>query len=562
MDEWRHIPSKLNVADEATKWGSGPNFEPSCRWFQGPAFLSDPETQWPKESKNIPLETREELREVVLHHSSVVVGIIDVERFSNWNRLLRAMAYVFKVASLAKKVNRDSGTGLSRDELMKAEVTLWREAQTQAYLNEVECLRKRAALGKSSSLYPLIPFLDESNVIRVGGRIGAAPLVPYSAKYPIILPKAHRITMLIIDSYHRKFLHANTETVCNEIKQQFYIQSLRTLVRKVSRSCQMCKIRKAVPTPPLMSPLPEVRLTPFTRPFTYVGVDYFGPLEVTVGRSVVKRWVCLFTCLTIRAVHLEVCHSLSTNSCVMAFRRFVARRGAPLEVYSDNGTNFVGASRQLSDELLIRIRKINENCASTFTNAHTKWYFNVPAAPHMGGPWERMVRSVEVAMKAITESSRHPSDEVLETILTNGIKQPVTSPVDGTGALRDSWKLAQHMVDGFWRRWIHEYLPMLTRRTKWFERVKPLEPGDVVIVVDENTRNRWERGRILETFPDKDGQVRRARIQTARGVFSRPAVKLAVLDVARPRSRTEGISETEVDHGSEGVTDPTVHRDV
>ncbi|XP_055621432.1 uncharacterized protein LOC129765301 [Toxorhynchites rutilus septentrionalis] len=268
MDEWRHIPKKLNVADDATKWGSGPNFNPSCRWFQGPTFLNESEEHWPKESKGTLHETTEELREVVLHHSDIAEAVIDVERFSNWHRLLRTMAYVFKVASVGKKIIRDDSTYLSKDELIKAEGALLRQAQTQAYSSEIECLQKRMALVKSSSLYPLVPFLDEAGIIRVSGRTEGASLIPYSARYPIVLPKTHRVTMLIVDSYHKKFLHANGETVCNEIRQKFFIQSLRSLVWKVSRSCQLCMIRKAVPAPPLMSPLPKVRLTPFIRPFT------------------------------------------------------------------------------------------------------------------------------------------------------------------------------------------------------------------------------------------------------------------------------------------------------
>ncbi|XP_062714717.1 uncharacterized protein LOC134291231 [Aedes albopictus] len=336
-----------------------------------------------------------------------------------------------------------------------------------------------------------------------------------------------------------------------------------------------------------MAPLPKVRLTPFIRPFTFVGVDYMGPFLVKIGRSSVKRWICLFTCLTIRAIHLELVHSLSTASCIMAFRRFVARRGAPSEVFSDNGTNFVGANRQLAEEKR-KLDKINEGCASTFTNAQTQWHFNVPVAPHMGGPWERMVRSVKVAMRAISDNPRHPSDEVIETIMleaeaivnsrpltyvpledvhqdaltpnhflmygSTGIKQPTTKPDCDGNVLRDSYKLTQRIVDGFWSRWTREYLPMLTRRTKWFEPTKPLEPGDLVVVVDENSRNSWERGRILETYPDKSGQVRRAKIQTSRGVFSRPAVKLAVLDVAVQDKNLEDVPrESEVVHGAGNV---------
>lgn len=311
----------------------------------------------------------------------------------------------------------------------------------------------------------------------------------------------------------------------------------------------------------MMAPLPTVRLTPHVRPFCYTGVDYFGPLLVKQGRSLAKRWVALFTCLTTRAVHLEIVHSLSTQSCVMAIRRFGSRRGFPTDFYSDYGTCFRGASRLLTDQ----IEAIHEDCAATFTNTKTSWHFNPPSAPHMGGSWERMVRSVKKAMEAIAEYPRHPSDEVLETVVLEAeaivnsrpltyvpldddqqealtpnhfliygsscVAQSRTSLVNEGIVLRDSWKLAQYLADEFWKRWVREYLPTLTRRTKWFEPVKPLEPGDLVIAVDENKRNGWIRGRVVDVLRGKDGQVRSAVVRTAEGMLKRPVVKLALLDV-------------------------------
>ncbi|XP_062713285.1 uncharacterized protein LOC134290231 [Aedes albopictus] len=574
VDEWRYVPSRENVADDATKWNGGPSFDPSCRWYQGPAFLQDPESQWPTERPGDTAEadvTTEEIRLVAVHRT--VVEVIDIERFSNFNRLLRATAYVHRAVAVWK--HSTSGTRslkvLNQSEFAKAEGTLWRQAQAQAYPEEVQLLEEGQSVAKGSSIRTLSPFLDEKGVLRVGGRIEQAPSISYEAKHPVVLPRSHRITYLVVLSFHQQFLHANTETVCNELRQRFYIPRMRTVVRSVCRSCQYCKIKKAAPVPPMMGPLPKVRLTPFIRPFTYVGVDYLGHFEVRVGRSIVKRWKCLFTCLTVRAVHLELAHSLSTKSCVMAFRRFVNRRGAPMEVFSDNGTNFVGASRQLTEEIQ-RIKAINEDCAATFTNARTQWHFNVPAAPHMGGPWERMVKSVKVAMAAVSDSPHHPSDEVLETIMleaegivnsrpltyvpleaadqealtpnhfllysSSGIKQPTA---DHLVSLRDSWSVVRNIVDEFWRRWVLEYLPMLTRRTKWFETVKPLEPGDLVVIIDDQTRN---------------------IVQTARGVFARPAVKLAVLDVASNDKKEDEVApETEVVHGAGDVTGNTVNRE-
>ncbi|XP_065072516.1 uncharacterized protein LOC135696907 [Ochlerotatus camptorhynchus] len=328
----------------------------------------------------------------------------------------------------------------------------------------------------------------------MGSRIGAAPFAPYEAKYPIILPKKYPITFLLTDSYHQP-----------------------KVLSSCFADCQRCKNSKALPRIPRMAPLPRARLTPFVKPFSYVGIDYFGPMLVKMGRSQVKRFIHLLD------HHMEVVHTLSAQSCIMVFRRFVARRGTPLEVYSNNGTCFVGANRQLKMEM----KKINENCTSTFTNARTKWIFNPPAAPHLGGLWDRMVRSVKTAMLTIGDGLRQPNEETFKTIVleaeavvnsrpltyialdsadqealtpnhfllygTQGENQPAVQPVDYCSALRNSWKLAQWMIDEFWRRWTREYLPVLARRSKWFEPVKPLQVGDIVIVVDDMTRNQWRK---------------------------------------------------------------------
>ncbi|XP_055590478.1 uncharacterized protein LOC129742585 [Uranotaenia lowii] len=305
-----------------------------------------------------------------------------------------------------------------------------------------------------------------------------------------------------------------------------------------------------------MAALPAARLQAFTRPFTYIGLDYFGPLTVRIGRSTVKRWVALFTCLTIRAIHLEVVHSLSTESCKMAIRRFIVCHGSPLEIYSDNGTNFVGANNEIKYSV--------KQLAECFTNANTKWIFNPPSAPHMGGSWERLVRSVKVAMAAM-QTSRNPDEETFATIVrdaqgvvnsrpltfipiesesqealtpnhfillsSNGVSQTPKPLSDDSSAHRNNWNLLNGMVDHFWRRWIREYLPTIARRTKWFSDVKPIEQGDLVIIVNEAERNGWMRGRILNFIEAKDGRRRQAVVQTAHGVLRRPVAKLARLDI-------------------------------
>ncbi|XP_055632443.1 uncharacterized protein LOC129772934 [Toxorhynchites rutilus septentrionalis] len=568
VDEWHHLKSKHNVADEATKWGSGPSFDPEGRWFQGPLFLSKSVESWPVSKGEIPPAT-EELRAVYTHHHSTFQPLIEVKRFSKWHRLLRSTAYVLRAIKRLKK--QQLRPWISCDEYREAENLLWRQVQIECYADEYTSLHynqqnplaNQMKPYKCSQLYQLTPYIDDVGVMRMNSRIGAAPNAPFQAKYPIILPNNHHLTSLLVNSYHCRFLHANNETVLNEMRQRFRIPSLRNLIRRVSKECPWCRVNKAAPRPPIMAPLPTVRLTSFVRPFTHSGVDYFGPILVKQGRSLVKHWVALFTCLSIRAIHLEIVHSLTTQSCVMAIRRFIARRGAPETFYSDNGTNFIGANNLLKGQL----RAVNEHCAATFTNARTKWQFNPPSAPHMGGAWERLVRSVKTAMATISDHPHHPSDEVLETVAleaeavvnsrpltyvaldssdaeaitpnhfllygTRGIDQLPTPLTEGVATLRDSWKLAQGLIDKFWRRWIREYLSELARRTKWYQPVKALEIGDLVIVIDENKRNGWMRGRIINVTEGKDGQVRKAEVKTANGIITRPAVKLALLDIVK-----------------------------
>lgn len=561
--EWRWVPSKLNVADEATKWSRGPSFDADCRWFVGPEFLYTPENEWPQSNRSV-APTMEDIRPCFVHREVLPESVIEFGRFSKWNRLLRAVAYMLHAVSIWKRKNNssllsESAGPLLQENLLEAETLIWKLVQMEAYPDEEALLSKNCTVPKSSNLYPLSPMMDENGVIRVDGRIGKAKRVLESIKYPIILPRHHNVTFLLVDYYHRKFLHGNNETVCNEIRQRFYVPQLRVLIRKVSKECCWCKIVKTKPAIPRMGPLPSARLSPFVRPFSFVGLDYFGPIPVKVGRSSMKRWVALFTCLTIRAVHVEVAYELSTASCISCITRFVSRRGAPLEIHSDNGRNFVGAANVLRDQ----IKRIEAEVAATFTTINTKWVFIPPLAPHMGGSWERMVRAIKAALYNLPQE-RKMDDEALQTMLTkaeaivnsrpltylpldseeqealtpnhfllgssSGIKQPVV-PIGNDRSIRKSWELVEQQLDHFWKRWVREYLPTLTRRTKWFGEVQPIEPGSLVMIVDDTKRNGWIRGRVLEVVIGQDGRIRQALVQTSGGVFRRPVSKLAVLDL-------------------------------
>ncbi|XP_062539124.1 uncharacterized protein LOC134207415 [Armigeres subalbatus] len=509
--DWRWVPSKSNPADEATKWGSGPYFTDNTKWFQGPDFLRLPENEWPR--SNEPAATTEEIRASILHHCAFEPAI-NFERFSSWNRLLRATAYTLRfLHNLSKKDPKYTGH-LQQAELKAAEVIIFKQVQSESYPDEIAALSKKGPnetgqenIGKHSAIYRLMPILDDNGLLRERGRIDAIEDVDYNVRHPVILPRKHPVTELLVLRYHQQYRHGNAETVVNEVRQLYTISRLRMVVKKVSRNCATCKIRRARPTIPAMAPLPPARLAHHERAFTYTntGVDYFGPLMVKLGRSNVKRWIALFTCLTVRAVHLEVAYTLSTESCISCVRRFVARRGPPAEFFSDNGTNFQGADRVLQHQ-------ISQGLSATFTSTNTKWNFIPPGAPHMGGAWERLVQSVKTAMREAYSEGKL-DDEGLQTLVVEAESMVNSRPLtylplesDEKEALTPnhflllssngerqrgkrsealvygqpgeltrrailgrSWELIQRQLGVFWQRWLTEYLPVIRRQPKWFD---------------------------------------------------------------------------------------------
>ncbi|XP_040170618.1 uncharacterized protein LOC120904591 [Anopheles arabiensis] len=376
---------------------------------------------------------------------------------------------------------------------------------------------------KDSTLYRLSPELYEHGLFRMRGRLDKCSLSDEALRRPIIFPRRHHVTGLILHAYHVKYRHCNHRTVINEVHARYYIPRVLAEYNRVRNSCQHCKNSKATPDPPMMGSIPKCRTAVAQRAFTYTGLDYFGPMYVVVGRRSEKRWGVIITCLTTRAIHLEVAHSLNTFSCILTIRRFVARRGSPREIINDRGTNFVGASREPKEDM----SKVNvDELMLLFSSSSFRWTFNPPAAPHFGGCWERLVRSVKRVLNEFN-LPRLPSDEVLQSTLAEvemivnsrpltyvplneEMDRPITpnylllGSSDGTkplvpfedspAAVSSMWMTAQRNADAFWKRWVADYL----RRSKWFQPVRPIKEGDVVRIVDANLpRHSWPKGRML-----------------------------------------------------------------
>ncbi|XP_055622739.1 uncharacterized protein LOC129766247 [Toxorhynchites rutilus septentrionalis] len=565
--DWRWVPTKQNVADDGTKWVKLPDMSAEARWYTGPHFLMCTEKYWPQQP-TVTRTTETELRPYLLMHVQKTEPLLCFSDFSSWRKMVNTIAYVLRFSNnIIKRMKRQAVTNghPSMEELTASESHLIRQAQEDAYPDEYTLLHQSggATLPKTSALYKLTPWIDKHGIMRIRGRISACEFATEDAKNPIILPRNHHVTSLIVAHYHQKYHHQNHETVINEIRQRYSISRLRSTYLRVRNSCQRCKNNRAIPQPPIMADLPHTRLDAFARPFTHVGVDYFGPITVVIGRRSEKRWGILVTCMTIRAIHIEIVHSLSTNSCIIALRNFISRRGTPRTIYSDRGTNFVGACREMQKaEASVNI----EEMMKAFVSSETKWVFLPPLSPHMGGCWERLIGTVKRNMTAIL-STQKLTDEVLRNVLaeienvvnsrplthvpidddsgpaltpnhfllgsSDGTK-PLCTLEDSGAALRQCWRASQILANRFWKRWLSSYLPEITRRTKWFINTKAIGIDDVVIIADpKNPRNCWPRGKVIGICPGRDGQPRSATVKTGNGVYERPVAKLAVLDVRR-----------------------------
>ena len=588
--QWRYVETANNPADDASRGVSAKDLLENKCWLQGPDFLADPEECWPKrptgmvENLENDLEVKGSMITLATQTKEEHLASIDdmFSRVSSWPKLKKVVAWMmrYKARLLAAVKGRQNGQNLKFNDIQPITVEEYRLAereiikhvQRQSFPQEVATLStlssvandnkkilKKSEVRSTSALHWLDPFLSEG-LLRIGGRLGYAPISD-EARHQIILPKRHHVVDLIVRYFHEIYGHSGIEYVLSIIRQRFWIVKGRPTIRRILNTCFSCRKRQAPVQEQKMAHLPQDRVTPSKPPFTFVGVDYFGPINVRRGRSMVKRYGVLFTCLSIRAVHIEIAHSLDTQSFINALRRFIARKGVPEEVRSDNGTNFVGGNKELRDA----IKEWNQGRIEDFLLQHsTKWIFNPPAGSHHGGVWERCIRTTRKLMNAISKEQTL-DDEGLITLMCevesiiNG--RPLTKVSDDpndwealtpnhflllrAGPMlppglfdkhdlytRRRWRQVQYLADVFWRRWVREYLPTLQQRHRWNRRRRNLSVNDIVLVADESTpRNLWPLGRILEVRKSNhDGLVRSVKLKTRSSVLERPIDKLVFLE--------------------------------
>ena len=367
-----------------------------------------------------------------------------------------------------------------------------------------------------------------------------------SVKHPSILPRKSHITELIIQDCHHAIKHQGSGMTHNELRQRgYWMIGGTSAVGCFISKCTICRRFRAPPQVQKMADLPKDR-TESVPPFTYSAVDYFGPFLIKEGRKEVKRYGVLFTCMSSRAVHIETSTTLETDSYINALRRFLAERGPVRQIRSDRGTNFVGAKRELANALS---EMDHEKVSNHLLKENCDWIdmeMNVPSASHMGGSWERQIRTVRnVLAVLLQENGTQLDDESFRTLMKEvqnivnsrpltvnnmmspGAPEPLTPnhlltmkvkvlmPPPGVFLREDlysnkRWRRVQHLANEFWTRWRREFLHTLQMRQKWAKPQRNLMVGDIVVVKDDHLpRNEWKLAQVQQTLPSDDGFVRK-----------------------------------------------------
>ena len=573
-DKWRHVGTAENPADIASRGANPTDLERSI-WFNGPPFLYN-QVHESHEVYGV-CETDPELRDAqvtvcnsTLTSQSDPLALHMLDRmkcFSDWRSATKFVSDVsHKIDS--KFSNQPLVPSVESERL--AENKIYHFIQSMYYASEINTLEGGKCLPRKNPLSKLDPFVDDKGMLRVGGRVKHSQSMLYSERHPVILPNSCHCVRLLVRHYHKLNSHQGRSANISALRSAgLWIVGCRKVVDSVIRECVCCgRVRRPLESQK-MADLPAERVDP-SPPFTYVGCDVFGPFSVRDGRKHSKRYGLLFTCLASRAIHIEVLDDMSTDSFLNGLRCLIAIRGPVRQIRCDRGTNFVGGESELRKQYETMVS--NSDVTSYLLTKSCDFVFNSPHSSHMGGVWERQIRSIRNILSAqlnrpITLDSNSlrtimyevmslvnsrplgiVQSDTLEPLTPNHIlhmKSGIVMPPPGnfddqTVYSRKRWLKVQSVVTSFWNRWRQEYISNLQVRNKWQTNKRNVQVDDIVIVQDNDMpRSEWKLGKVIECLPSRDGQVRRVKVligdrssdlKTFKpSVLERPIHKLVVL---------------------------------
>lgn len=559
---WRYIKSNDNPADCASRGMYPSDILKHSLWWNGPEWLTKPTEELTPEPVKTPKVIEEERKISCLVSTGSDKNHLELlNRFSKFSKLRRVTAYICRFFNNARTTKaKRIYNALSVKELNDA-TELWIKL-VQKYEFEAEYIQlsSNKAISHKSNTFSLNPFMDTNQIIRVGGRLKNSTLSE-DVKHPIILPKNSQLSLLIINHAHERTLHGGVQQTVNLIRKKYWIINGRNAVRQQIHKCISCHRQRATTGQQLFGNLPAPRIT-ISRPFSSVGIDYAGPIDVRVskgrGNKSYKGYIAIFVCLATKAIHIEVVSDATSMAFIAAFKRFVSRRGLCKNVYSDNGTNFVGADKTLRKQLQLA----EKECGELVANEGIQFHFIPPAASHFGGIWEAAVKSMKHHLKRVIGQTTLTYEELstvlhqIEACLNSRPLCALTDDPDDIEALTPGhflmgtapiavpdenlldknvntltrWRLLENLQQHFWKRWSNEYLTTLQQRPKWTNVTENVQPGMLALIKDERLPpTKWQLGKITKTSPGTDKLTRVMELKTQNGLMTRPLTKICIL---------------------------------
>lgn len=558
---WQHVPSELNPADIASR-GALPNeFLSDTQWWHGPQFISEPYDKWPRANINLDITLAAKPQKKSLHIQACNNDVIEFI-LNTWPNVQRAC----KITAWCLRWRQPSKSKpLTTKDINVAKIAIIKMLQIQYFATEYDCIEHQKQLPKNSTLRSLLPFMDEHGLLRVRGRIDNA-LIPYDQRHPMILPHNAILTQLIIQEAHIELKHSGEQATLRYVREKFWINRGRNTIKNILRKCVRCHRFNAKMQQQIMADLPATRVQPQFA-FTHTGVDFAGPIDIKVSdqrnSSTMKGYICVFICLTTKAIHLELATDQSSSEFIECYKRFISIRGRPACMHSDHGRNFIGASHILPKWLIENAQEY-QTVYNHVIQQGTQWKFIPPNAPHFGGIWEAAVKSTKkLLVKAFgptrfTFKNMYTVLKQIEAILNSRPLQPLNEDPNEALALTpahfligkpltlipepsvrhitqnrlDIFQQRQAIMQKFWHEWSHEYLHQLQRRSKWLEQTANVKVGQIVLLHDQNSPPaQWKLARVIKIFPDKEGTVRVVRIKSGSSEFMRPIHKMSPLPI-------------------------------
>lgn len=562
---WRHVRSKDNPADLASRGVPASELIESTLWWTGPSWLPFPPDQWPTPSVSLPVSSTQcHLVQVytptVYQPSSLLNSLLS--RFSNFNVLNRVFAWICRYIRNSDPDLKDKFRPqlLTTQEVKDAKETLFRMSQEEFFADVFETIKKKTNLPKGHQLARANLCMSKNGHILINSRV-RNPTSPKEPKQLVLLSAKSELTRLLIRSLHTTYSHAGISAMTSILGETYYIPNLRNLLKIISKSCPSCQRAYAKPLCMKMGMLPSTRTTP-APPFDNTGVDFAGPFLLRQGYTrkpvYIKTYAVVFVCLCTKAIHLDICSSLSTIDFLACLRRFVARRGCPSHIFSDNGTNFIGAREEIRELQSLTESGETKKAVIKFASEQSiQWHHIPPRAPHFGGLWEAGVKAMKLLLRKnlkphalridemytlLTEIEAILNSRPLAPLQVDDIKEgsyltaghfligrplkaaPTPSPTKENLSSLKRWNLVKRLTADLWQQWIGTYLASCAQRAKWHRPGFKLRPGHLVFVKDETLRVReWPIAIVTEVHPGDDGEVRAVHIKCRGQTYLRPA---------------------------------------